>query len=596
MQSAFDIAQEVIDSCTFPVPQRRLDSFTSTPEPRRSGFFLPVLVAQAREINRANPLLNLHPDILLRIFQALSSRRRAILASTCFALHDFASRRGEVWSSGMSTALGSLPTIKRLIDRSIPAPVELTVDLNWVLDPSDPDTAAHLDLISTTLPRLAHLSVVIDDRMSQWMNWFPPPSSIPRLPKPVLRSADWSALCCVLAAAEEAPILCSLTLEYNGMTDFETFTSTTSLPPLREDIFACGAPLLRSCSLRGICLPLQPCLAFSNVTTLSYQPKPAVLDVPQILSCIDSLPKLETLCMLVSDIVDAGDDSIGRRLSLSPKSMLKNLRVDGLLGNANAEALLAFLYRLGPLQQLAFNTPHPLLVVQDYAWHVERVALGVHMCEIYARIDCPPIPATLTRIRLAHPLGNIRLHDNSPNAQWFTHLTTLTIHEFYWPRRHRTAFTTAPVLKSLCIVLASCYDTRYAMQRRRSDGSLFVFQRSGLRWSCPALETVHFSYALSTRCSYHLHPDELCCCRSTLTVSLREVALFVRRGLDVPRLRSLRLSGVEVVDVDAAFWVAYVQKELADEIDVSSRTCHGPAYINEDAWYYRTLESIFSSP
>lgn len=132
-------------------------------------------------------------------------------------------------------------------------------------------------------------------------------------------------------------------------------------------------------------------------------------------------------------------------------------------------------------------------------------------------------------------------------------VTSLALHEFEWVQESWTNVPALPAVTSLCIRLATCYEhAREVLLAPIAYDSVGIFQASGV-WELTALRQLHITapYSLAGTCGYDGCRGR--CLRAGVSVSLREVAAFVRGCIQVGarKLDEIRLSGLRVADMDA---------------------------------------------
>lgn len=264
---------------------------------------------------------------------------------------------------------------------------------------------------------------------------------------------------------------------------------------------------------------------------------------------------------------------------------LARVRVDGVYGPG---ALHRYLCALG-VREFAYSNVGGLFITIDGRQHelcgaypvMRHLALGLHVCEVRAQRH---FNGADTRL-LFRKISALPVLLRQPQA--FAHLRTLTIHEAFWPEDAR--LPAAPFLAALCIVLGSCYDWR---SMRTEVG---VFHATASAWDCPALETVHFAYALNFPCKLS-GAISSCSCHRMLSVSLADVYHFVATCIlsGGQRIAKLKLSGVQPIDAKLEDCMKLLH-DIADEVEVTAIAERNIAHSSEKPWI-GDVEAIFDGP
>ncbi|EJD53423.1 hypothetical protein AURDEDRAFT_120053 [Auricularia subglabra TFB-10046 SS5] len=192
------------------------------------------------------------------------------------------------------------------------------------------------------------------------------------------------------------------------------------------------------------------------------------------------------------------------------------------------------------------------------------------------------------RLRFGADLGRTCVYDVLQEASTYTHLTSLAVHEFFWPRYR--AYPEAPALATLRIILASCGDYSLRSYLRDSTSGGIFQATSATEWSLPGLRELSFTYRLSVRCA---SVTDACCCRERHAVSLSDVHCFVTSCLrySADRLAAINLAGLDVIDVHPETWLGLLDL-LAEDVSFSSSSPPTSADAPQRMWQDE-FENIF---
>ncbi|KZV89217.1 hypothetical protein EXIGLDRAFT_149356 [Exidia glandulosa HHB12029] len=526
------------------------------------GYF-----SSARKHNTTSPLVALPPPALHCLITWLGPLDRMHMSQTCTLLRSHLLESPELWSEMLDFIWDRerdaeddswVGLTDFLVERSrdLPLKLGLRVAARDILQ-----CELGFDIATRNLHRIQ--SLLLD--MSRAHESSDEAGSIH------LRA--WRVLCCAVSGPADM-------LEHLRI-DICSDCCSTDLP-IPRDFLGGHAPRLRMCTLRAT-LPVGGCPAFSNVTSLDYNPNSGEMDREVLVSMLVSMQQLCSLRLNVHKFTTRETDA-DPPAPLFATASLQNVRI-----NWQCEGIVEFLKSI-------VHVPTLKKLVLSGTWQEEFVptltsvfrlgtylSIGDSVSEVAAiRDDASPV---LIRFRSDH---NLDVYDILASETACTNLTAPTFHEFLWPRKD--PFPEAPSLTSLRILLASCAHTRCFHVDCTS-----IFQAlSTTRWKVPALRDLHLSYWLSARCAPKHSERAQCCCKATMNVALENVYSFVSSGLLYrrPRLDIIRLSGVEAVDFDQATWLSRVGS-LTQNLDIQPVSTPVASDAPNSIWHRNDFLSLF---
>ncbi|EJD40784.1 hypothetical protein AURDEDRAFT_170202 [Auricularia subglabra TFB-10046 SS5] len=409
--------------------------------------------------------------------------------------------------------------------------------------------------------------------------------------------AGWQCLNQVLA--EPAPLLTVLDLTvFGGPIDDpadRAWAASVKLT-LGDALFAGDAPRFQACRLRDVRLPpREHCGPFINVTTFCYDVCGEILSDDLVLIA-EVMPQLETLEL--AGIVVWGDSSFCRTDGDdSSGPTFKSLRVLQLAAAAARLQSSSVLFRIVPFQQLGElwliesdrYSGESFLDLSALYPAMDSLSLSIHSHRLFGHLTCEKTSATPTRM-----VANKLPYTSSLSATLarYPPLTHLEIHEIFLNNDIFGQPPPLPGVTTLVVHLARCIDWCYHAWELSG-----VIPNPDSPWSLSALRDVHVTAAQTSsgeeakgasRCGY---PNGPCMCDRPLRVAVREIACWVRAGInfDAERLDSISFFGVQVIDGDfCAAWNELL--EIATYADISDIRAEGdsPQSREPDEQWLRT--------
>ncbi|EJD37971.1 hypothetical protein AURDEDRAFT_154212 [Auricularia subglabra TFB-10046 SS5] len=547
--------------------------------------------ARTLDANERNTFIQLGPAVLGRILaDPLLASDVVAVSHTCRRLRSMIVDCPQYWNRPTDLNHGANLVFERFVmQRSQPTPLDLYVSIwGWGESRKSAETSCHL--VKENMHRLCRLALIMERPPATWRPG--------QLGEPIYVLQDFDAPDEDRSAAREswilmrdaletpAPLLRELNL---GRDSF----GTGSHRVLPVDSFCGQAPLLRTCTLKGITLPPQCIQAFSNLVTLhyhSFQPQVAELDLLSFGKILDGLQLLQELSLRGHWF------SLGDGATESSPSQLRTVRVfDVPLPFEIARDLRSRSLELPDVHDFFYKRCARRFVCTSYDGVPGAFNSSANVLQIFPSVESmlvllPHIelrsgPSTLVVLRafwdVEHFSTQPRLH---------AHLKHLTIHEHFWPGE--AALPEAPRLETLCIVLGAF--SEYQVFHRAFGNHTCSLSQAGHAWTCPTLHTMTLAYPppRRRRRSPSMRPvhgesfnvsSPFRCKRpdgDTLPVSLREIHRFISTCLRFSRaqLALLQLSGVEPIDMDAR-GLLHV---LADDVRISATV--DDALVDRIAW------------
>lgn len=502
-------------------------------------------VSRYRAINRRSLLLSLPPRVLREVALNLGLAERVLATHVCYDLRAALTREPQLWTA-LAAQNAPCDALSALLRRAGSLPLDLG------LRPCFGNFHGYLDVMQAHLATTGFLCIQIGTRPLR-----PPPSHMPcPLSKP-LTLANWGDICSALSAP--APLLTALTLDRESSDHHYTWPSTTERPvwQLPDDLLAGTPDNLRSCHLRGLLIPNPPPRGLFRITRLDYSIS-SPLTTATLDALLRALPELELLGL---DFTDYIQDETYVVTSVHPA--LRRVSISGVRWDNGASLLEYFqqhaveeIFTDSNFPQMWLGRSPPLeMTVQCAYVTVQRRTILSDSSTVSRRIHSMYLPSLL-QVELAAP-------------GLCAELTMLTVRETVW-----TAFSpwpSSPRLQVLRIALAACVDTFWAPAVLLRDIENFSVFASGEEqaFDCPELQELEL-YAPATRPGGRYSMVSSCQCNNRITITLAEVHAYVRRCLRfrTPKLRALRLYGVESVDADPFAWLDIIRHDIADVVEM----------------------------
>jgi len=252
--------------------------------------------------------------------------------------------------------------------------------------------------------------------------------------------ATWRSICSFLM--EPAPQLKRTCIE-SGSSLLSTESGPLSLP---DDLFSGIAPSLRGSSLRDVLLPVQPVLAFNRIQDFSYSPRPLTLNTADLRNILQMMPELRALELYIMKFEPG---TIDKPHTISFEAVpLRVFRLDHICSDLD-KILSQVRATAGP--NLCTITLHDdgdgdganpfwldsVLVVYQ---RILRIVMIKHEIELDLATDNAPDQVVTMRIFISESYGRPKdsvallrsAYRTIPGSlAW---LTSLTMHEFLWPR------------------------------------------------------------------------------------------------------------------------------------------------------------------
>lgn len=316
---------------------------------------------------------------------------------------------------------------------------------------------------------------------------------------------------------------------------------------LPSDVFSGQAPCLRTCTLTGVSLTREAYDGFAQLQTLKYTPEPSRINADELSHILAGLPKLETLYLHVRTFEWPTPDPS----TVPANSNVKRVRLDGM--RHGSHHLRPYFTALPNLREIAFGRSFDFHDPVSDTWQtypvISSLSLSYRAGELVAqRRDSPD------ELRFVFVPEMLDVRAMLQQRAFYTHLTALTLHEFFWPEAG--ALPDAPALATFRLILGSCLDYSYdyftMFQPNQGVAGVFVLPPPHPPWNVPALRTVHLAYSLPHKCYRYLDIAYRCCCRDVLAVSFADVADFLSSGMQwgPGRLAEISFSGIEPMDTD----------------------------------------------
>ncbi|KZV78106.1 hypothetical protein EXIGLDRAFT_718195 [Exidia glandulosa HHB12029] len=355
------------------------------------------------------------------------------------------------------------------------------------------------------------------------------------------------------AMSEPAPCLVSFSLE-----DYFVGTSDSRPPGALDDwddLFANVAPSLTRCSLYGVGLLPATGAAFRAVTCFDYSilSTMSTADISRILTL---MPCLRTLALMAGEFhVSAGDTACAGGIT---HNTLRNVLLS-VLGDRCALPWIPQFQFVSNISLVGAAT----LALESLPYHSPHGAcLGPMGALVFTR---HAVSNTETLIRLHHTLRHTELPSSLILRVAVDSLTWLAIDELVWPDSEAVV-STMNTLRTLTVTLASCSE----MTPFYPHAGVFVTAcTTTARWAMPYLRELRISSAPPSQESPHVSYDWQACRCDSMTVSLVDIASFIRQGISfaTPKLETVVVAGLTVVDYDfASAWLELMR--FSERIDI----------------------------
>ncbi|KZV91652.1 hypothetical protein EXIGLDRAFT_769698 [Exidia glandulosa HHB12029] len=537
-----------------------------------------ALRQRALERNAMNPFLNLPDAILARIF---TDRAQPDISRICQRLKRLAHDVMEFYRIIVASPGGWMTTSEalRLLECVAMTRLDLPVQyLSIRLDDS---------MSRAWFEGLCHVLEAILDRVQDLSIKFP---------------ADFARYAVPLTHALKgpAPTLTNLSITQA----LPSRRSQASLDPSQtltawtfEHMLVDGAPQLAHFAVVGIDISLfqAPHQKLSNLRTLVVRSIASLNGAKDVDDLLAFLPNLEELSVSLS---------VRSETSLAPCAFttvhrkLRYFRVNR--PRCTAFNLLTLCAVLGCVHVLAIDScslvgPRPCGDIYNVLPIISSGSLGSGLCEWVAHRSLDE-----QSIRILCSTGFVELGWSSSlqdilDAPNLSHLTNLSFHEFFWPHRSQMHLPALPNLSRLRIMLASCRDYHDTLfEPIPHDPPLSILSSCTLQWDLPALRTMHLSHFSSSRCDKKHRPH--CTCRPTMSLALSDLCSFSRAPLrwSASNCTALRLSGFDIVDVDAAKYLCALYT-MFQEITITDKCEPESCDVDSGVWKGTSL-SIFEDP
>ncbi|EJD53436.1 hypothetical protein AURDEDRAFT_180934 [Auricularia subglabra TFB-10046 SS5] len=535
-----------------------------------------LLVNRSFRRNMYNSFVSLPPRAIQSVMRQLHPLDRLAVSQTCHRLRCYTLSHPSLWAD--LTALfdyhrrwyGFLAPrlIGLLAERSVHAPLRLQLDMDIACTFQNEEI---LTICGKHLWHIVDLSLLFYVQYNRSDDHVVPASVFHQPPSPTYDTHDISSGI-TLHLYRPAPAL-----EY-----FEMKMPSTTL--LDAKVFSGFAPRLQHCSLSGIRPHLNTSYpTFARLTTFRWEDK--ALDPTAFATTLLLMPcllNLQLLCSVFSS--DSPDPETAYPTHPSLRNVMIGQMHNGLGQFLDVVSRMPLSHLIVPIS--IFDGPLTLWQSVTAVYPIiTRLLIGLPLAEasVATHTDAAPVTIRIPSTGSAGVGGFLRAHGI------FGHLKALAIHEFVlWDEN--IDFLVAPNLADLRIILASCY---YA--------SFYVYYIGVLQgtsrgfWRLPALRNLHLSYHC-TGGQEHVR----CRCGGVLRIALSDIHHFVTSTLYFahPRLATLTLSGVDIVDQDAHVWLARLQ-ELFDEVDISPTSQPISADAPRGVWEYmstRDFCTLFADP
>lgn len=507
-------------------------------------------------------LLRLQDRTIAYVALHLTLREHIALSQTCQRLRTLALGKPELWAKvgvgplpKLSYAHGSLSDrtnnwsgVLAVIRRSYPQPSAVSVVCNVAEFQASNPLEEVLALVGTlkVMPYcIAHTHPLGNNGVSD-------------VPSPP-RLGAWRLFASSLCVP--APHLVTFELSVPDM-----LLAPAGSIVLPSDIFAGEPGQLNSCRLHKATLPPSGCNAFRSLTLFEYQPRVRVMSAAEIQTILSWMPQLKTLGLSFSAEEFQTLDQVARHDHLTCIALILHHSADhfdqilGFFRMCAENASLVADLRTIPYLPPPWGTTK-LLPANSGSPHKAESSPNSSIIH-YHQFTIVVTSSVTTRELLAGPNTCMHLaHLTIPAQFWDTNMLALRI----------------PLLRHLHILLPICSSLTESGRVREFPG-IFVRDLSQKRFVCPALEELHLSPPRSQNLSFCFttystgNPSFSCACRNGYTISLEEVAVFVKEALqfDAPQLRRIALSGVvHIRDADPA--AAFIALQgLTEELTVEA--------------------------
>ncbi|KZV91646.1 hypothetical protein EXIGLDRAFT_836941 [Exidia glandulosa HHB12029] len=369
-----------------------------------------------------------------------------------------------------------------------------------------------------------------------------------------------------------------------------------------EHMLANGAPRLSHFEFTRIDVDTSifqaPHERLSNLRTLVVERIPSLYGAKDLDELLAFLPNLEELSVWLSG---GSEELLAPCAFTTVHCKLRHLRVNQPQGTAFNVITLCAVF--GSIQILAIDSDswcgtRPSKDIHNVLPIITSISLGSGICEYVARRSLDERPMRI--LCSTGGFGWTYLEDIL-NAPTFSHLTTLSFHEFFFCSHrdwsHRMQLPALPDLIRLRIMLASCRDYRVTLDEFHfadPPARTSILANCDFEWDLPALRTVHISFFLSSRCDDEYRSD--CTCRPTMSLALSDICSFSPAPLrwSGSNCTALRLSGFNIVDVDADKYLCSLYT-MFQEITISEQ-CEPECWDVDAGVWYGTQLSIFRDP